>query len=434
MFIHLNCHSHYSFLRGVGSPEELVAAAAQQGMAAVALTDTNGMYAAVNFYQAAQKAGVKPIVGVTLDVEAGGEFPQRRPAARDSARDDGHTHSAPVVLLAESAEGYSNLCRLVTLRKLGRDAAAQGSSPEVARPGSAAEEAEKDEILCAPEEGKPLILEDLAEHSRGVIALCPPPGRNPNTSDRRGTIDRAPTKETLADSDRAGHLARMKEIFGERLYLETRLLGPGDVRGLREAERIGREMGVPLAATNNVHFLRPEEHLHHRAVNAIRTGGLLTTVSAAPAVGASAPEITTGEAWFKPAAEMEQLFANQPGGAEALRATAEIAARCNLELELGRTIFPEFPVPEGETPFSYLWKQSFEGARRRYRPLQPLALARLTRELEVIETLGLAPYFLLVWDIVEEARRRGIPAVARGSRASSVHRVARWTPGPSRPT
>src|SRR6266852_6883399 len=190
---------------------------------------------------------------------------------------------------------------------------------------------------------------------------------------------------------------------------EVQTLSPGDGRVLREAERIGRELDVRLVATNNVHFLRPDEHLHHRAVNAIRTGGLLTTV--AP------PEITTGEAWFKPAAEMQKCFPDHP---EWLQATLEIAERCNLQLELGKLIFPEFPVPDNESAFSYLWKLSFEGARKRYKPLRPEVLSRLTHELEVIERLHLAPYFLLVWDIVEEARRRGIPAVARGSAASSM--------------
>jgi DNA-directed DNA polymerase III PolC len=193
------------------------------------------------------------------------------------------------------------------------------------------------------------------------------------------------------------------------LYIEVQHLSPRDGRVLREAERIGRKLGVPLAATNNVHFPRPEEHLHHRAVNAIRTGGLLTTV--AP------PEITTGEAWFKPAAEMQKCFPDHP---EWLQATLEIAERCNLQLELGKPIFPEFPVPDNESAFSYLRKLSFESARKRYKPLRPGVLSRLTHELEVIEKLHLAPYFLLVWDIVEEARRRGIPAVARGSAASSI--------------
>ncbi len=372
MFVHLHCHSHYSFLRGVASPEEIVAAAVEQNMPAVALTDTNGLYAAVSFYQAAKKAGVKPIVGVALDV---GWSQDRREIPR-FARTDGNKSSATLVLLATNMEGYSSLCQLVTLRHLGTTKLAQNAA-------------------AAEIDGRPVTMQELAEHSRGVIALCS--GTSPESL------------VTSHQSPVANHFSQLKEIFGDRLYIEVRHLSPGDGRVLREAERIGRELGVPLAATNNVHFPRPQEHLHHRTVNAIRTGGLLTTV--AP------PEITTGEAWFKPAAEMQKCFPDHP---EWLQATLEIADRCNLQLELGKLIFPEFPVPDNESAFSYLWKLSFEGARNRYKPLRPEVLSRLTHELEVIEKLCLAPYFLLVWDIVEEARRRGIPAVARGSAASSI--------------
>src|SRR5207245_3413605 len=233
----------------------------------------------------------------------------------------------------------------------------------------------------------------------------------------------SPTKKTQANGDCPGqgisamnhelpfidHYSQLKEIFGDRLYIEVQHLSPGDGRTLREAERIGRELGVPLVATNNVHFLQPEAHLHHRAVNAIRTGGLLTTV--AP------PEITTGEAWFKPAAEMQKLFPDHP---ELLQATLEIADRCNLQLELGKLIFPECTVPEGETPDSYLEKVSLEGALKRYHSVTPEVRSRLMRELAVIKKWSLSPYFLLVLDIVNEARRQGIPAVARGSAASSM--------------
>ncbi|MGB8458056.1 MAG: DNA polymerase III subunit alpha [Candidatus Acidiferrum sp.] len=381
MFVHLHCHSHYSFLRGVAPPEEMIAAAVEQKMPAVALTDTNGMYAAVPFYQAAKTAGVKPIVGVTLDVQ----WLQDRREIPRSARNDGDVKSAnslEMVLLAADMEGYSNLCQLVTLRHLGTTDLAKSKSADPSK-----------------EDGRPLTLEELAKHSKGVIALCSLPARTKNASDCRGTIYRAPTE----------CIAALKDIFGERLWIEVQHLSPGDGRILREAERIGRELDVPLVATNNVYFLRPGEHLHHRAVNAVRTGGLLTTVTM--------PDITTGEACFKPAAEMERLFPDHP---ELLRATLEIAERCNLELTLNKTIFPEFPVPEGESAFSYLWKLCFAGAQRRYKPLRPEVLSRLTHELGVIEKLHLAPYFLLVWEIVEEAKRRGISAVARGSAASSM--------------
>lgn len=282
MFIHLHCHSHYSFLRGVGSPEELVAAAAAQQMPAVALTDTGGMYAAVPFYQAAQKAGVKPIVGTVLDTV----FPVSSFEFRNSKNEIRNSASLPLVLLAADAQGYSNMCRLVTQRQLA----------EV-----------------------PVPLDTLAEHSMGVIALV-----------------------TNHESPVTSHYARLKEIFGDALYLEVQLLFPGDGRALREAQQLGRALGVPLAATNNVHFLRPEEHLHHRAVNAIRTGGLLTTV--AP------PEITSGEAWFKPAAEMQRLFAEQHGRADALRATLEIAERCNLQAEWASCSSRNFPCPRAKRP------------------------------------------------------------------------------------
>jgi DNA polymerase-3 subunit alpha len=416
VFLHLHCHSHYSFLRGVAAPQEIITAAAEQKMPAVALTDTNGLYAAVPFYQAAKTAGMKPIVGVTLDVE----WPQNQSEIPRSARKDGSRHSVAMVLLATDMEGYSNLCQLVTVRHLGMTELAKGKE-------------------SGEDDGQPVTQEKLAQYSRGVIALCPLPARMHQEGDRRGRLPRARfendgpsrtgtacrapanTGPSIAEGQRpelsgtshhslaTSHFARLKDIFGERLWIEVQHLSPGDGRMLREAQRVGRELSVPLVAANNVHFLRPEEHLHHRAVNAVRTGGLLTTVAA--------PDITTGEAWFKPAAEMERLFPDHP---EWLHATLEIAERCNLELTLNQTIFPEFPVPEDESAFSYLWKLCFEGARRRYRPLRPEVLSRLTHELGVIEKLHLAPYFLLVWEIVEEAKRRGIPAVARGSAASSM--------------
>ena len=387
MFVHLHCHSHYSFLRGVAPPEEIIAAAAAQKMPAVALTDTNGLYAAVPFYQAAKAAGVKPIVGVVIDVE----FRVSYFEGRNSKNENQHLQSLPMVLLAADMEGYSNLCQLVTLRHLG--------TTELAKSKTSGE----DDGRPVEDEERPVTLEELAKHSKGVIALCPLPTRTHDAD----TSHESPI--TSHQSPVTSHFARLKDIFGDRLWIEVQHLSPGDGRMLREAERIGRELVVPLVTTNNVYFLRPEEHLHHRAVNAIRTGGLLTTVAA--------PDITTGEAWFKPAVEMQKLFPDHP---ELLRATLDIAERCNLELTLNKTIFPEFPVPKDESAFSYLWKLCFAGVQKRYRPLRPEVLSRLTHELGVIEKLHLAPYFLLVSEIVEEAKRRGIPAVARGSAASSM--------------
>jgi DNA-directed DNA polymerase III PolC len=367
MFVHLRCHSHYSFLRAVPRPEELIAAAKALGMPAVALTDTNGLYAAVPFYLAARDAGVKPIVGCTLDIDAQNENETRNSKLEIRT---GTASRAPtsILLLAENLSGYSNLCALITQRQL---------------------------------DDRPITLEELNQHREGLVALYAV-GENET---RNSKFENRDSSITIHQSP----FTNLKEIFLGALYLEVHRLSPADGRALREALRLSKELAVPIVATNNVHFLRSEEHLHHRVLNAIRTGSLLTTV--AP------PDITSAEAYFKSPAEMQRAFADYP---EALTATLEIAERCNLELPLGKPIFPECTVPEGESPFSYLWKLCFEGARRRYQPLTPPVLARLTHELEVINQLHLAPYFLLVWEIVEEAKRRGIPAVARGSAASSI--------------
>jgi len=382
MFVHLQCHSHYSFLRGVNPPEEIIAAAVEQKMPAVALTDTNGMYAAIPFYQAAREAKVKPIIGVVLDVE----WRNSKGETRKTKLETRNSPVIPLVLLAMDMDGYSNLCQLTTLRHLGALRLGQET--------------------FADDASRPVTLDEIATHSAGVLALWPTSQPSTVPSFRAESAERG---IPLSPSHNTAMPVKLKEIFPDRLYIAVQHLSPGDGRTLREAEQLGRSLNIPLVATNNVHFLRPEEHLHHRAVNAIRTGSLLTTVAT--------PDITTGEAWFKPAVEMQRLFPDHP---QLLRATLEIADRCNLQLELGKLIFPEFPVPAGESPFSYLWKLSFEGARKRYRPLRPEVLSRLTHELEVIDKLKLAPYFLLVWDIVEEANRRGIPAVARGSAASSM--------------
>jgi DNA polymerase III subunit alpha len=383
MFVHLDCHSHYSFLRAVPSPDEIIAAAVEAGMSAVALTDTNGMYAAIPFYKVALEKGIKPIIGVKLEIKwrvTSGEWREKK--KQDAV--------AQIVLLAESAEGYSNLCRLVTLRQMGTVA-----------PSPKTEDVEN--------EGRAITLDELAQYSSGVIALA--------SLMKKTKIPAGKDAENCVAAESIEQIKNLKEIFAGRLYLAVQRLSPGDGRLLREAERIGRDLNIPLVATNNVHFIKPEEHLHHRAVNAVRVGGLLTTVGASLSQDPSRAEITTSEAWFKPYAEMKRMFPDHP---ELLCRTREISDRCNMKLGLGKLILPEFPVPQGETPFSYLWKLCFEGARKIYKPVTPDVLSRLSNELNVIEKWGLAPFFLLVWDIVEEAKRRGIPAVARGSAASSM--------------
>jgi DNA polymerase-3 subunit alpha len=197
MFVHLHCHSHYSFLRAVPSPGEIVAAAAREKMTAVALTDTGGLYAAVPFYQAAREAGVKPIVGATIEIEAGGTKQENGKEKTEK----GET----LLLLAADHAGYSNLCELVTRHQL---------------------------------EEKPVSLELLNAHRGGLIALYAP-----------GARAAAPETETAA---------RLKEAFGDALYLEVRHFPVSAQGNLRRGRELGRALGAPLAATNQVHFLRPK--------------------------------------------------------------------------------------------------------------------------------------------------------------------------------
>ena len=170
MFVHLHCHSHYSFLRGVASPDEILTAAIEQNMPAVALTDTNGMYAVVPFYEKALDAGIKPLVGVTLDVEfriSSDEFRKSKFEIRNSA-------SLPLTLLAMDVEGYSNLCRLTTLRHLGTTELACLPAPALPAGRRQADSDSLTQSAAAAEtDGRPITIQELAEHSRGVCAVPP---------------------------------------------------------------------------------------------------------------------------------------------------------------------------------------------------------------------------------------------------------------------
>ncbi|NIM19830.1 MAG: DNA polymerase III subunit alpha [Candidatus Latescibacteria bacterium] len=173
--------------------------------------------------------------------------------------------------------------------------------------------------------------------------------------------------------------------------------------------------GLRTVATNDVHFLKPDGHFIHRVLSAVRTG---TTVGTLPE-GAVAPP----ECYLKSAAEMRDVFRDFP---ESLRAAAEIAWACDVNLELGRSRPPRFPLPQGESAYSYLTALAFEGLRRRCGPFTREAHETLARELDVIERLKMASYFLVCWDIVRFAREKGVPSLGRGSAANSLVSYCLW--------
>ncbi len=339
-FVHLHCHTSYSFLSGADTSASLIEAAAAGGMKALAVTDTNGLYGVVPFYRKATSAGIKPILGVEL--AASGEGGEKRASCFEV--------DERAVLLAKTRAGFAELCRLTTRRHL--------------------------------EDAIP-ISDLLLRAGPGVIVLT----------------------DSLALLDL---LVRERGASDIAVELRAPLAVPSP-KYVRERVAFSRRAGIPLVATNAVHFCRPAGHEVHRVLVAIREN---TNTDVLPSHMTGRPDC-----WLKSPREMARIFAEIP---EAITNTREVASACDVELESGRWLLPKFPLPPGETAFSYLSKLCFEGIRRRYHPIRPRVLDRLRDELAVIEASGFSDYFLIVWDIARTARRRGIPTIGRGSAAGSM--------------
>ncbi len=363
MYAELHCHSCFSLLDGVSWPETLMARAAALEMPALALTDHDALYGAVALWRAAQDLGVKPIFGVEATVERTG------PAPGSWAR--GEEQSCHLTLLAETEAGYANLSQLVTA---GRLRAKKGKAQTT--------------------------WEDLAQYSNGVIAL---------SGCRRGLVAR----RLLADDD-AGALRaaqEMQALFGRRhFFIEVqRQLRPGDERLVQELLHVAGRIHAPVAASNNVHYAERSGHRLQDVLTAIRSHGALDDTCA--------QRSGNSEAHLKGAQEMARLFADRP---DALRRTLEIAERCTVSLRRAMQDLPHFqtdPVAQD----IYLRGLCMQALTERY-GADPgeQALRTLNHELATIEQLGMANYFLIVWDIIRFARAQGIRCQGRGSAANSL--------------
>ena len=320
----LEVHSCHSMLAGTAWPRQLVARAVEYDMKALALTDTDGLYGAIDFYTAARAAGVKPILGTRLGA---------------------------CLILARDREGYAHLCEIITAVRLGKlDAAQMDAWPFDF-------DTERLFLLC---DDIPLLRRLV---NKGLAPLA--------AIGHCGTAASRRQAETLLDA--------------------------------------ARRLGVRPVATAPVYFLNKDDYRTHRILAAIR---LNTTEALLPPDAVAPPG-----AWFRPPDRMERLYGHWP---ETLDNAAWVAEECNVALPLGAPLFPEITLRDGETPFSWLWKQTLEGLRRRYTPLTPAALDRAHHELGVINDLGFAPYFLIVADIVNFAQSQDIPVVGRGSAANSI--------------
>jgi DNA polymerase-3 subunit alpha len=361
--VHLHAHSEYSLLDGACKIDAMAARAAELGQPALGLTDHGVMNGAVDLYKACEKHGIKPIAGLEAylvdDVKTIKEKPKYE-----------RNH---ITLLAESDAGFANLVKLTSAGFL------EGFS-----------------------RGKANVdMEMLAAHAEGVIVLT---GCLQSRFCRRLVEER--------EDDARAHLDDLIQAFGaEQVYFEVQKNGIEEQeKANRGIVRFARELNRPLVGTADVHYLRREDFDNHAALLCVQTKSTL-----------EAPKMSfdTNEFYLKSNEEMAASFAEWP---EAMPTTLEIAERCRLDIELGNLLLPRYPTEDGSEPEAMLRRIAGEGLRARYGdPVPAEAVERMEFELGVIEEMGFASYFLIVWDFVRYAKENGVAVgPGRGSAAGSI--------------
>ena len=357
-FVHLHVHSEYSMLDATCRIPQLVARAAELEMPALALTDHGLMCGVVEFVQAAQDEGIKPIVGCELYVA---------PKSRTERKQTEKYHH--LTALARNATGYQNLLKLSSLGYL-------------------------EGFYYRPRVDKEL----LRQYGDGLVLLS-------------GCLQ-AEVPKLLLDDDMDGAAEVLRDyqamVGADNVYVELQDHGIDGQRTIRpQLIELARSLDLPLVASNDVHFLHPEDHSAHEV--------FINVASNKSKEKRSYPE----ELYLKSAEEMQERFSDVP---EAIRNTVDIAERCNVELDLSQTHLPEFTVPASEdSPESYLETLAWQGLRERYDEITDEIEERMRHELDVIENMGYAAYFLIVQDFIQYAKSQGIPVgPGRGSSAGSL--------------
>jgi DNA polymerase III subunit alpha len=373
-FVHLHLHTDYSLLDGACEIGELTAEAARRKMKAVAVTDHGNLFAAANFYHQATTHGVKPIIGCEVYVAPDNHKNRGADAER----------SNHLVLLCENEEGYRNLIQLVSTGFL-------------------------DGFYYKPRVDHEL----LAKRSKGLIAL---------SACLRGEVADALLSEKYEQARTNAY--RLRDIFGKgNFFLEVQDQGlEVETRINRDLVSLSRETGIPLVATNDCHYLTKSDAHAQEVLMCIQTGKTMSDPQRM--------KFATEQFYFKTAEEMAEVFRELP---DALSRTVAIADRCNLRIQRVANPFPEFRVPEGFTADSYFERVAREGFAARAPQLERLAkegllrhpLAeyeqRLTSEIQMIQKMRFAGYFLIVWDFIRYARAQGVPVgPGRGSAAGSL--------------
>jgi DNA polymerase III subunit alpha len=359
-------HSEYSLLDGAAQLDKLVAKAKALKFPAIALTDHGNLFGAVDFYLAAQKSGVKPIIGCELYVAPGSRKER-------GSSDGGYEGANHLTVLVRNHAGYKNLIKLVSKAYL-------------------------EGFYYKPRVDKEL----LASHADGLLVLS-------------GCLNSEVSRAISAgDPARARESAGWyQEVFGkDHYFMEIQAHGLDEQRRVTaETLAIAKAIGAPVAGTNDSHYLESTHGRAHEALLCIQTGSMLTDPKRW--------RFSTEEFYVKSAEEMARVFAETP---QACVNTLAVAERCNLTLEFGHFHLPRYTVPDNHTLESYLEQLAREGLARRYGASPGDAIeARLTHELSIIEKMGFAGYFLVVWDFIHYAREKGIAVgPGRGSSAGSL--------------
>lgn len=363
-FTHLHVHTEYSLLDGASKIKELVHHTKELGMDSLAITDHGVMYGVIDFYRACLAEGIKPIIGCEVYVAPGSRF--------DRELEKGENRYYHLVLLAENDTGYHNLMKIVSR------GFTQGYyyKPRVDR-------------------------ETLEEFSEGIIALSACLAGEVATKIRMGLYEEA--KKAALEH---------QEIFGEEnYYLELQDHGIAEQQTVNQGlMRIHQETGIPLVATNDLHYVKKEDWTAHDILLCIQTNKKVSDEDRM--------RYAEGQFYLKSEEEMRSLF---PYAAEAIDNTSKIAQRCNVEIVFGEQKLPKFEVPEGFTSETYLRALCQEGLEKRYQEVTNELQERLDYELNTISQMGYVDYFLIVWDFIKYAKDHGIAVgPGRGSAAGAL--------------
>jgi DNA polymerase-3 subunit alpha len=361
-FVHLHTHTEYSLLDGASRVQDLVGAAVAAGQDALAITDHGSLYGVIPFYRACHAAGIRPIIGCETYVA-------QRSLRDKETRVDRDPHH--LVLLAQDQTGYRNLMHLVSVAHL-------------------------EGYYVRPRVDKEL----LAANSEGIIAL---------SACLAGEVSQ---RIQGRDVDGAEKVAlEYREIFGDRYFLEIQNHGIEEEAVTRAGViEVARRTGIPLVATNDSHYTAQADAGIHDVLLCIQTGRRVSDTTRMR---------FSGDGFYlRDTEEMRGLF---PEVEEAVHNTAEVAARCSVEIELGRMLLPRYQVPGAISPDDYLRALCEDGLRRRYPDTTQEQRERLDKELDVITEMGYAAYFLIVWDFVHHAKSNGVlVGPGRGSAAGSM--------------